>query len=109
MLNKKAEKVLAELLREYMHIQGGNCSREVELRGQLKGYRDALKLAKLVTDDRFQELFSEAHLEVFGMTRGAKSLAIGVPAQQLTMNDWDKFDTPTVMRRGPRSKARKVG
>ena len=102
MLIKDAEKGLGALIREYMHIQGSNCAQEIELKGRLKGVKDALKLARLVNDDRFQELFSEAHLEVFGMSRGAKSLAIGVAAQQLTMDDWEKFDTPTVMRRGPK-------
>ena len=106
MLVKDAEKALGALIREYMHIQGSNCAQEVELKGRLKGFKDALKLARLVNDGRFQELFSEAHLEVFGITRGAKSLAIGVAAQQLTMGDWEKFDTPTVMRRGPRQQHR---
>ena len=102
MLVKDAEKALGALMREYMHMQGSHCVQEIELKGRLKGFKDALKLARLVNDDRFQELFSEAHLDIFDMTRGAKSLAIGVAAQQLTMDDWEKFDTPTVMRRGPR-------
>ena len=73
MLVKDAEKALGALIREYMHIQGSNCAQELELKGRLKGFTDALKLARLVNDGRFQELFSEAHLEVFGMTRGAKT------------------------------------
>ena len=105
MLVKDAEKALGVLIRQYMHIQGSNCAQEIELKGRLKGFKDALKLARLVDDSRFQQLFSEAHFEVFGMTRGAKSLTIGVPAQQLTMGDWEKFDTPTVLRRGGNSRA----
>ena len=101
MLVKDSERALGALIREYMNMQGSNCVQEIELRGRLKGFKDALELARLVNDSRFQELFSEAHFEVFGMTRGAKSLAIGVAAQQLTMDDWEKFDTPTVIRRGP--------
>ena len=38
-------------------------------------------------------------LEVHGMTTRAKNLSIGVPAQQLTMADWERFETPTVIRR----------
>ena len=83
-----------------MHIQGSNCAQEIELKGRLKGFRDALELARLVNESRFQELFSEAHLEVFGMTRGAKKALLRVAAQQLTTGDWEKFDTPTVIRRG---------
>ena len=102
MLVQDAERALSSLICEYLHVQGANCPQEIELKGRLRGFREALKLAKLVRDDRFQELFSECHLRVYGMTRGAKSLAIGVAAQQLTMDDWERFDTPTVLRRGLR-------
>ena len=101
MLVKDAERALAALIREYIHLKGSNCAQEIELKGRLKGFKDALELARLLNDSRFQELFSDAHLEVFGMTGGAKTLAIGVAAQQLTTGDWEKFDTPTVIRRGP--------
>ena len=99
MLAKKAEMALGALLREYMHVQGSGCHQEAELKGRVAGFRDALKLARLVKDERFQQLFNEAHLEVFGMTSKAKTLAVGVAAQQLTMDDWERFDAPTVMRR----------
>ena len=75
-------------------------TKEIEIKGRLEGFRQALVLAKLVKDDRFQEIFAEVHLEIFGMTSGAKSLAIGVAGQQLTMKDWEKFDVPTIVRRG---------
>ena len=87
------------MLREYLHVLGSGCLKEVELKGRVSGFRDALKLARLVKDERFQQLFNEAHLEVFGMTSKAKTLALGVAAQQLTMDDWGRFDAPTVMRR----------
>ena len=99
MLVEKAEASVASLLREYMHLQGSGCHQEAELRGKLRGFKEAFKTARLIKDERFQELFAEAHLEVFGMTSAAKTLAIGVAAQQLTMNDWERFDAPTVMRR----------
>ena len=99
MLARTAEKALGALLREYMHVQGSGCHQEAELKGRLTGFRDALKLARLVKDERFQQLFNDAHLEVFGMTSQAKTLAVGVSAQQLTMDDWERFDAPTVMRR----------
>ena len=99
MLVEKAEASLASLLREYMHLQGSGCHQEAELRGKVRGFKEAFKTARLIKDERFQELFAEAHLEVFGMTSTAKTLAIGVAAQQLTMNDWERFDAPTVMRR----------
>ena len=103
MLAKNAEKALGALLREYLHVQGSGCYQEVELKGRVAGFRDAIRLARLVKDERFQELFNEAHLEVFGMTNKAKTLAMGVSAQQLTMDDWEKFDAPTVMRRAGRA------
>ena len=103
MLRENAEKTLCALLREYMHVQGSGCHQEAELKGRVAGFRDALKLARLVKDDRFQQLFNEAHLEVFGMTNRAKTLAVGVAAQQLTMDDWERFDEPTVMRRATRT------
>ncbi len=99
MLVEKAEASLALLLREYMHLQGSGCHQEAELRGKLRGFKEAFKTARLVKDERFQELFAEAHLEVFGMTSAAKTLTVGVAAQQLTMNDWERFDAPTVLRR----------
>ena len=105
MLVNDSEKALGALIRQYLQLEGTRCAKEIELKGRLDGFRDALKLARLVDDSRFQQLFSEAHFEVFGMTRGAKSLTIGVPAQQLTMGDWEKFDTPTVLRRGGNSRA----
>lgn len=98
-MRENAEKSLRALLREYMHVQGSGCHQEAELKGRVAGFRDALKLARLVKDERFQQLFNEAHLEVFGMTSRAKTLAVGVAAQQLTMDDWERFDAPTVMRR----------
>ena len=103
MLRENAEKTLCALLREYIHVQGSGCHQEAELKGRVAGFRDALKLARLVKDDRFQQLFNEAHLEVFGMTSKAKTLAVGVAAQQLTMDDWERFDAPTVMRRAVRT------
>ena len=99
MLVKKAEYALRRVLREYLYVEGSNCTEEIELRGRLKGLREALELARLVKNERFQELFAQTHLEVHGMTTRAKNLSIGVPAQQLTMNDWEKFDKPTVVRR----------
>ena len=72
MLAKNAEKAPGALLREYMHVQGSGCHQEAELKGRLAGYRDALKLARLVKDERFQQLFNEAHLEVFGMASKAR-------------------------------------
>ena len=103
MLAKTAEKALGALLREYMHVQGSGCHQEAELKGRVAGFRDAMKLARLVKDERFQQLFNEAHLEVFGMTNKAKTLAVGVAAQQLTMDDWERFDAPTVMRRAAKT------
>ena len=102
MLVKEAEKGLRALINEYLHMRGSNCLKEIEIKGRLEGFRQALVLAKLVKDDRFQEIFAEVHLEIFGMTSGAKSLAIGVAGQQLTMKDWEKFDVPTIVRRGRR-------
>jgi hypothetical protein len=99
MLVKKAEIALTAVLREYMYLEGSGCAREIELRGKLTGMKEALALARLVKEDRFQELYASAHLEVHGMTMRAKSLSIGVPAQQLTMADWERFETPTVIRR----------
>ena len=103
MLVKKAEEALAALLKEFMYLEGSNCPKETEIKGKLKGFKEALQLARLVKEDRFQELFAAAHLEIHGMTSSAKNLAIGVSAQQLTTNDWDKFDTPTVVRRRART------
>jgi len=99
MLVKKAECALTAVLREYMYLEGSGCAREIELRGKLTGMKEALALARLVKEDRFQELYASAHVEVHGMTMRAKSLSIGVPAQQLTMADWERFETPTVIRR----------
>ena len=103
MLVKKAEEALAALLKEFMYLEGSNCPKETEIKGKLKGFKEALQLARLVKEDRFQELFAAAYLEIHGMTSSAKNLAIGVSAQQLTTNDWDKFDTPTVVRRRARA------
>ena len=105
MLVKDAEKGLRALVNEYLHMQGSNCLKEIEIKGRLDGFRQALVLAKLVNDERFQEIFADVHFEIFGMTTGAKSLAIGVAGQQLTMKDWEKFDVPTVVRRGRRKTA----
>ena len=99
MLVDKAERTLAALMREYMHVEGSGCAIERELKGKLDGYREAFSIAKVIKAERFRELYAEAHLEVHGMTTRAKNLSIGVPAQQLTMNDWEKFDKPTVVRR----------
>ena len=103
MLVKKAEEALTALFKEFLYLEGSNCPRETEIKGRLKGFKEALELARLVKDDRFQELFAAAHLEIHGMTSSAKNLAIGVSAQQLTANDWDRFDTPTVVRRRART------
>ena len=100
MLVNNAERELRVLVGEYLHVAGSSCIKEIELKARLEGFRKGLALAKLVTDARFQEIFAAVHLEIFGMTSGAKSLAIGVAGQQLTMKDWEKFDVPTVVRRG---------
>ena len=68
-------------------MRGSNCLKEIEIKGRLDGFRQAL-VAKLVSDNRFQEIFADVHFEIFGMTVGAKSLAIGVAGQQLTTKDW---------------------
>ena len=99
MLVKKAEIALNAVLREYMHLEGSDCTREIELRGKLAGMKEAMALARLVQEERFQEMYASTHLEVHGMTARAKNLSIGVPAQQLTMADWERFETPTVVRR----------
>ena len=85
MLMKKAEIALNAVLREYMHLEGSGCAREIELRGKLVGMKEAMALARLVKEERFQEMYASTHLEVHGMTTRAKSLSIGVPAQQLTI------------------------
>ena len=100
MLINDAEKGLRALINEYLHMEGSCCRKEAEIKGRLEGFRQASQLARLVKEDRFQEIFAEVHFEIFGMTSGAKSLAIGVAGQQLTMKDWEKFDVPTVVRRG---------
>jgi hypothetical protein len=61
MFSKTAAKPLGALLREHMHVQGPGCHQEAELKGRLAGYKDALRLARLVKDERFQQLFNEAH------------------------------------------------
>ena len=99
MLVKKAEIALTAVLREYMHLEGSGCAREIELRGKLAGMKEAMALARLIKEERFQEMYASTHLEVHGMTTRAKNLSIGVPAQQLTMADWERFETPTVIRR----------
>ena len=62
MLVEKAEASLASLLREYMHLQGSGCHQEAELRGKLRGFKEASKAARLIKHERFQKLFAEAHL-----------------------------------------------
>ena len=100
MLTKNAERVLCSLLREYVHLRGSNGMREAELRGQLRGFREALVLTKQLTEGRFQEMFAAAHLEVLGMTASVSASSLGVSVHQLDASDWDKFDTPTFVRRG---------
>ena len=99
MLIDKAEKALAALLREYMHVEGSGCAIERELKGKLDGYREAFSITKVVKAERFRELYAEAHLEVHGMTTAVKNFSVGVAAQQLTSSDWERFDAPTVVRR----------
>lgn len=103
MLIKNAEKAFGVLLRQYMHIRGSNSVREIELRGQVKGFRDALLLAKLINERRSEEMFAEAHLEVFGISPSAGNLTLGVSVTQLSNSDWERFDTPTFVRRGKSS------
>ena len=100
MLTKNAEKALCSLIREFIYLRGSNGVREAELRGQLRGFREALLLTKQLTEDRFQEMFAAAHLEVLGMTTSVSSAALGVSVNQLNLSDWEKFDTPTFVRRG---------
>lgn len=99
MLIDKAERTLAALMREYMHVEGSGCAIERELKGKLDGYREAFSIAKVIKAERFRELYAEAHLEVHGMTTAVKNLSVGVAAQQLTLRDWERFDAPTVVRR----------
>ena len=54
MLVKKAEEALAALLKEFMYLEGSNCPKETEIKGKLKGFKEALQLARLVKEDRFQ-------------------------------------------------------
>ena len=103
MLIKNAEKAFGALLREYLHLRGSGSSREAELKGQVRGYRDALLLAKLISEKRSEEMFAEAHLEVFGVSRSAGNLTLGVSVTQLNDSDWERFDTPTFVRRGKSS------
>ena len=103
MLVKKAEYAIRRIMREFMYVEGSNCAEEAALKGKLDGYREAFQLARLVKEDRFDELFAQTHMEVHGMTQGAKSMHIGVSVQQLTTNDWEKFDSPTLLRRRTKS------
>ena len=82
-----------------MYVEGSNCAEEIALKGKLEGFREALDLARLVKEDRFEELFAQTHLEVHGMTTAVKNFSVGVAAQQLTSSDWERFDAPTVVRR----------
>ena len=55
MLVKKAEEALAALLKEFLYLEGSNCPKETEIKGKLKGFKEALQLARLVKEDRFQQ------------------------------------------------------
>ena len=55
MLVEKAEASLASLLREYMHLKGSGCHQEAELRGKVRGFKEAFKTARLIKDVRFLE------------------------------------------------------
>ena len=106
MLIKNAEKAFSTLLREYVHLLGSGSSREVELRGQVRGFRDALLVAKLINGKRCDEMLSEAHLEVYGVSLGAANVALGVSVAQLSDSDWGRFDTPTFVRRKKSGRSR---
>ena len=45
-----------------MHLRGSGCHQEDELRGKVRGFKEAFKTARLIKDERFQKLFAEAHL-----------------------------------------------
>ena len=45
-----------------MHLRGSGCHQEAELRGKVRGFKEAFKTARLIKDERFQKLFAEAHL-----------------------------------------------
>ena len=81
-------------------MYAGFCHQEAELKGRVCR---RVKISPAGQGRALQQLFNEAHLEVFGMTNRAKTLAVGVAAQQLTMDDWERFDEPTVMRRATRT------
>ena len=44
------------MIREFIYLRGSNGVREAELRGQLRGFREALLLTKQLTEDRFRDV-----------------------------------------------------
>ena len=104
MMVKKAEKRLREMLASHYRLSGTGTDLEHETKGIVKGFCEALLSARILKPDQINEIIHDEHLKVFGMTKEARMLSENSMSGPWTDRDWDRFDKPTIERRGPRKK-----
>ena len=97
--DEKLEKRIRQLLRSYYDLLDSGTPAEVECKGRINGFCEALILSSQTSAERIRTIFNEEHLGHFGMTREARYYRVSGSDQIWAQRDWEKFDRPTYTRR----------
>tara|TARA_B100001093_G_scaffold17865_1_gene16220 strand:+ start:595 stop:1047 length:453 start_codon:yes stop_codon:yes gene_type:complete len=104
MMVKRAEKRLREMLASHYRLSGTGSELEHETKGLVKGFCEALVFGRILKPDQINDIIHDEHLKIFGMTKEARMLVENSMPGPWTDRNWDRFDKPTIERRGPRKK-----
>ena len=96
---KKSEKRIRQLLRSYYELIDSGTPAELECKGRINGFCEALVLTGQTDAESVRAIFNDEHLGHFGMTREARYYRVSGLDQIWTQRDWEKFDRPTYIRR----------
>ena len=97
--NENSEKRIRQLLRTYYELVDSGTPAEMECKGRINGFCEALVLTGQTDADSISAVLNEEHQAYFGMTREAKYYRVSGSEQIWSERDWDKFDRPTYTRR----------
>ena len=97
--DNKSEKRIRQLLRSYYELIDSGTPAEVERKGRINGFCEALVLLGQTDGKSIRAIFNEEHLNHFGMTREARYYRVSGSDEIWSQRDWAKFDHPTYARR----------
>tara|TARA_B100000886_G_scaffold261203_1_gene186028 strand:- start:138 stop:464 length:327 start_codon:yes stop_codon:yes gene_type:complete len=95
---------LREILASYYEIDGSDSERELLLKGTFNGFAEAMLLSGQINHDSIREIVEEEKLRAFEMRRGAQRFAVNGSGRFQSDEAWERFDTPTYLRRPLRCK-----